>query len=359
MLKYSIRTKQIVDLVNEIKSDKLISAPFFQRNLVWRITHKQDFIKTILLGLPFPEIFIAKGELNVDDMTSTSCIVDGQQRMMAIVEFINNEFEVDDRNYKDLESFEKENFLKYDVAIVDLDLKTTDQNIKEIFNRLNRTFYSLTTIEKMATEYASSEFMLVAKLLSGEIDFETHNTEEEKPLKYDPNITEDFISWAETKNFNSFKKLMMSSKIFSNYEISRKVHLMFVLNLMATILEGIYNRNLKKDLLEEQEDNFLAKDEIIEKLEKISKKVEEINFDEGSYWFNKANIFSLLIAFYNNLEFILTADSSEIGKIFEKFSSTIPPDYALAAKEGVNNRKERLLRNEYIQKIINSLILKK
>ena len=272
MLNYQIRSRQIVDLINEIKNEKLITSPFFQRNLVWRLTHQQDFIKTILLGLPFPEIFIAKGELNVEDMTSTSCIVDGQQRMNAIVEFINNEFDVDGRYYKDLESTEKENILKYEIAIVDLDLKATDPKIKDIFNRLNRTFYSLTTIEKMATEYASSEFMLVAKLLSDEISFEEHNTEEEQPLHHDPNITEKFITWSKSKNYQNFNKLIMESNIFSRFEISRKVHLMFVLNIMATVLEGIFNRNLKKELLDEYEDHFKDKDSLIEKLDLVEKR---------------------------------------------------------------------------------------
>ncbi len=357
MLRYTIRAKQIVDLVNEINDGKLITAPFFQRNLVWRSTHQEDFIETILCGLPFPEIFIAKGDLNVEDLTSTSCIVDGQQRMNAIIEFVNGGLIVKGRGFKDLDSSKKEQFLKYEVAIVDLDLKATDSQIKEIFNRLNRTFYALTTIEKMATEYASSEFMLVAKLLSKEIDFEKHDTEEEQPLHHDPNITEEFISWAKTKNPLNFNKLIMESPIFSNYETSRKVHLMFVLNLMATALDGIYGRNLKKDLLEEYEEFLEQKDEIINRFEEIAVKIAEINFDRGSYWFNKANAFSLLISFYNNWEKIKEMDSSLIKTSFEEFATSVPDDYSLAAREGVNNKKERLTRNEYIQKIIDNLVL--
>ena len=355
MLKYNIRSKQLLDLVNEIKSGKLITSPFFQRNLVWRITHKQDFIKTILLGLPFPEIFIAKGELNVEDMTSTSCIVDGQQRMSAITEFIDNLFDVEGKFYKDLETEEKEAFLKYEVAIVDLDLKATDNQIKEIFNRLNRTFYSLTTIEKMATEYASSEFMLVSKLLSGEINFDDYNTEEEQPMHHDPNITESFIKWAKSKNYSSFNKLIMDSNIFSKYEISRKVHLMFVLNLIATSIEGIFNRNLKKDLLDDYEENFSRKEEIVDCLDEVAKKILSLGLRENSYWYNKANSFSLIYSLFKNWEKINKIDSSSLKNSLENFEKDIPTDYALAAKEGVNNRKERTLRDTYLQEIIDSL----
>lgn len=79
-----------LDLVNDIKNGKLIPDAYFQRNLVWRDIHNKDFIKTILLGYPFPQIFISKGKVNVANMTTTSCIVDGQQRTNAITQFIDN-----------------------------------------------------------------------------------------------------------------------------------------------------------------------------------------------------------------------------------------------------------------------------
>ena len=102
MIKYNVRSRQLVDLVSEVKRNKLILSPPFQRNLVWRTIHKIDFIKTILLGYPFPQIFLAKGELNVEELSTTSVVVDGQQRMNSILEFIENEYPVDGKYYRDL-----------------------------------------------------------------------------------------------------------------------------------------------------------------------------------------------------------------------------------------------------------------
>lgn len=102
MIKYYVRSRQLIDIVNDIKEKKIILSPYFQRKLVWRDIHKIDFIKTILLGFPFPEIFIAKGDLDIDRMLSTSCIVDGQQRLNSICEFINDKFEVDGVFYSNL-----------------------------------------------------------------------------------------------------------------------------------------------------------------------------------------------------------------------------------------------------------------
>ena len=97
-------------------------SPYFQRNLVWRDLHKVDFIKTILLGYPFPQIFIAKGTIDLENMSTTSCIVDGQQRMSAIVEFIKDKYRVDNKLFSELEPKQKEEFLKYQVPIIDLDI---------------------------------------------------------------------------------------------------------------------------------------------------------------------------------------------------------------------------------------------
>ena len=47
MMKYQVRSKDLMDVINEIDGRRLILSPYFQRNLVWRLIHKIDFIKTI------------------------------------------------------------------------------------------------------------------------------------------------------------------------------------------------------------------------------------------------------------------------------------------------------------------------
>jgi len=80
MLRYNVRSRQLVDLVRELRSGRLILTPYFQRNLVWRVKHKHDFVETVLLGYPIPQIFLAKGGIDVEKMEAVSCVVDGQQR---------------------------------------------------------------------------------------------------------------------------------------------------------------------------------------------------------------------------------------------------------------------------------------
>ncbi|GAJ25062.1 unnamed protein product [marine sediment metagenome] len=73
---------------------------------------------------------------------------------------------------------------------------------------------------------------------------------------------------------------------------------------------------------------------------------------KSSYWYNKANFFSLLIFFYNNLETISEKESTELKSRLNAFAEELPEDYALAAKEAVNNKRERLIRNRRIEELL-------
>lgn len=62
MLDYRVRSWSLLNLVNDIRERRLVPDAYFQRDLVWREIQKKDFIETILLGLPFPQLFISKGK---------------------------------------------------------------------------------------------------------------------------------------------------------------------------------------------------------------------------------------------------------------------------------------------------------
>lgn len=355
MIKYQVRSKELIDIINEIKNRRLIMSPYFQRNLVWRQLHKIDFIKTILLGYPFPQIFIAKGSIDLNTMSTTSCIVDGQQRMNAINEYIKCEFKVDNRTFLDLSPTEKEVFLKYQIPIIDLDIDNNDPEITEIFQRLNRTYYSLSAIEKLSTEYARSEFMLLAKVLTNEIEFKDIDEDDESylPLQHDPTIPKSFIEWSKKAKIKYYNKLLLEEGIFTPYELTRQVQLMFTLNVLATYTSDFYNRNeFVTKYLEEYSEQYLLKDQALNALERAAAKILKLKLKKKSYWLNKANIFSIICLFSKNIDEIESLDEKYIKHQLDKFEEDLPSDYQLAAKEAVNNKRERLLRNQYLRQII-------
>ena len=212
MIDYRVRSVSLLNLVNDIRNGTLIPDAYFQRNLVWREVHKVDFIKTILMGLPFPQIFISKGKVDIESMSEISCIVDGQQRSNAITEYINDKFTVDGVFYSGLSDSEKSAFLKYEVAVIELDLENDDPKVQEIFQRTNRTSNSLTLIEKMASEFSTSYYMLVAKLLSDQINIERSSVDE---LKEDPNIPDEFYAWAKKQKISKFNLLITKKGVFT------------------------------------------------------------------------------------------------------------------------------------------------
>ena len=75
-------------MYNKIEADLLDTSPNFQRKLVWKKQHKYAFINTILLNYPFPEIYIASSEIDVNSLQAKEIVVDGQQRLNAIVDYI-------------------------------------------------------------------------------------------------------------------------------------------------------------------------------------------------------------------------------------------------------------------------------
>lgn len=374
--RYQVRSMALIDVVNQIKAGRLVVAPYFQRNLVWRQMHKEDFIDTILKGYPFPQIFISRGDIDVERMIATSLLVDGQQRLSTIREFVDNKFTVDGKFFGQFSAQVRSDFLKYEVAVIDLDMAADDPRLKEVFRRLNRTFYSLSEIEKLSTEFSTSEFMLVAKLLTRQIDINERRSrgvessavsiggfaedeaanemDEISGRNYDPNIPSEFWDWADRFPVPQTQQLMLEQNVFTHYEISRMVHLMFCLNLLATATgSAFYSRNqLSRQYLETYASIFPEKDEVVGGIESASAFFRRMRIGSKSYWNNKANVFSLIICFYRNREKLPELDPQRVKKALEVFQENLPQEYAVAAQEAVNRKRERILRHEHLQRVV-------
>ncbi|GKX64047.1 hypothetical protein SOASR032_26160 [Pragia fontium] len=355
---YKVRSISLLNLISDMRAEKLIPDAYFQRNLVWREIHKKEFIETILLGFPFPQIFVSKGKVDVASMKTTSCIIDGQQRTNAILDFIVNKFSVNGKTYNDLTDDEKAIFLKYEIAVIELDLENDDPRVVEIFKRINRTSNSLTTIEKYASEYSTVEFMLVAKLLTNQIDLDSVSDGDNDNWTIDPNIPEDFILWAKKQKVNNFPKLIIEKGIYSSRDLIRKAHLMHVLNMIATYIYSFFNRNEKSfDMLNDPALNFSEKDEVIRIFEEAATLVLKMKLPTKSYWLNKANFFSLFIVIANVLKAGKTIDLDKFKMNLALFYDNLPDDYRLSASEAVNNKKERAIRDSYLTDVISTAIV--
>ena len=169
-------------VLGQFNSEQLIVDSSYQRRKVWLIPDKVRLIETILLDLVMPEVFFWPAETDPETGNSITHIVDGQQRITAIIEFINNEFTLDekyllDENIKsrcgnklfsELENDDKIRIWDYQVSIVVIDRALDINSIKQLFFRLNLTNYSLNAQEKLNSK--DSAFGDAAEALAG-LDF--------------------------------------------------------------------------------------------------------------------------------------------------------------------------------------------
>lgn len=359
-LEYAIRSREIVDLVNALNSGNLVLQAFFQRNLVWRDVHRREFIETILEGLPFPQIFLARGGIDVDTLRSHSCVVDGQQRLTAIRDYVASEFPVKGKLFSELTPEEKSAFLKYEVAIIDFDLEPDNPLIGEIFQRLNRTYYSLSAVEKLSAEFSPSELMIFAKTLIGEYqDIPDGQLDEEigddgNPFVHDPNLPVDAVQWAIQHGQNAFADLILSNRIFSATDVSRKVPLMAALNIYCSTVDGYYNRNNEvKRYLDEFKENVPDREFVFSFMCSLATEIFD-QLDASSLWLNKANFYSVSVECLKKRREGFPFEA--VKEALEGATGTLSDDYLLAAREGVNNNKERQLRGNFIANVIDGVL---
>ncbi|HDS1778743.1 TPA: DUF262 domain-containing protein [Pseudomonas putida] len=88
-MKITAKDPDIATLYQRIKRGTIDLRPDFQRDMVWSKSKKQGLIDTILRDWKFPPIFLV--------ITSSEIleVLDGQQRLSSIVDFLENGFPID------------------------------------------------------------------------------------------------------------------------------------------------------------------------------------------------------------------------------------------------------------------------
>ncbi|MGX0965723.1 hypothetical protein AB7M63_006172 [Bradyrhizobium japonicum] len=300
-------------------------------------------------------------------MEAIQAVVDGQQRLNAIRDFVDGKLDFEGKLFKELSPKEREDFLKYEVAVIDFDLDAGDARLKDVFHRLNRTYYSLSAIEKLASEYSASEFMLVARVLCGEIIEAAPEEDElgdvgseddsEEPIpanifSRDPGVDSETWQWLLSKTGGPFTELIRSKEIFSSFEFDRKVPLMFTLNLMCTYMAGYYQRNDRvRKFLEERVSSFPERDEVIDAINAAGSYIDTMALPVGSMWWNKANFFTL-VSELSRLPNLMKQSPEKAKDKLMDFAADVPPAYALAAREAVGRKAQREFRGQTVRTLL-------
>ncbi|ENW96797.1 DUF262 domain-containing protein [Acinetobacter sp. NIPH 298] len=323
-IKPSVTNPTIADIFQKISDQKLDLAPSFQRRFVWTQEHQEQFIDTILKGFPFPEIYVCQGETDLKKIITKQKVIDGQQRLTTIINYISDEFERPlklVKRFSELNDIERSNFLEYQVVMRDIG-KVNEDIVKEVFRRINLTKFKLDDIEIHNAIY-DGKFIQVAKKLSNEIDLSKYN-------------------------------------VFDDSEITRMVDVHFFLSVMSTLERGGYfvrDTEIEKCIAEFNEvfeNENLRKSEILYAFSILDK----LELPLDSIWFRKSNFYTLVIEITkvqktNKVELKEKLLHLEKNILNNKGSNAnIYGEYYGYMYSGTNSRKARVRRGEIFQQEI-------
>jgi hypothetical protein len=335
-MKITVTNRPIRELLTAIRNETLVLRPQFQRNLVWSNKHKSNFIQTVLDGFPFPEIYIAAGEVNPNTGEAKEMLVDGQQRLTTLHQYFDKspvlKLSKDITPYSELSHLEKLNFLEYEVVVRYLG-KIDDDTMIEIFERINSTKYALNAMEVHNARY-DGEIKKFAEELTNHSFFKDHN-------------------------------------IFNTTEKQRMGDVRFMLTVIITIMSTYFNLdNEFESYLLQYNDELKEKEKLESQFEDVFLFIDECGIHENSRAWKKSDLFSLLIEIHKALfKTEKEIKSAEVGKRLQRFYDLVDKsarpeenleiensglqEYYKAALQGTNSRTNRIKRGEILRDVIN------
>lgn len=330
-MKTGATNKKIRELITMVSDGTLIPRPEFQRRLVWSRDDKNHFLDTILKGYPFPEIYFADGDVDIETGKGNQLLVDGQQRISTIIQYFHGDPNLKlttVTSYKELHPDDKKEFLNYDVAVRDLGAIDRAEII-EVFRRINATKYGLTDIEINNAVYAGK-----------------------------------FKIFAEEIADRGFFK---DNPIFNAQDYKRMGDLRFVLSILATMMMGYFNRDdAFEDILDRYNDDFPTQKAIQDRLDKVLSFITECGFAKESRFWKKADLFTAIIELDQNLNIKEMAHQpidiiDRVNTFYNEIDKTNPDSnnvtsvYYKAALQASNDKLNRVRRGIILDGVINNL----
>lgn len=349
---FNRNTKTVQEINRDFNEGKLFADSSYQRRKVWNDQDKVRLIETILMELVMPEVFFWTTDRDPDTGIASTHIVDGQQRINAIVDYIGGEFVLSEKylmnnqikencgnkGFKELEQKYKNKIWEYHISIVEIDPECTKNDIKEMFYRLNLTNYNLNQQEKRNSK--DSVFGDKCEALS----------------------TYDF--WE-------------TAKIFSSADAKRMKDVEYCCSIFILANEGIVDQTNGKKInnyYDDYKDDFDKDDILKNKILKAMDIIEDIidkttigfvskkaqmytlfcvifqMLDKGKSFenfFEKIKIFVSAYSKFRN-EFVIDYDDAIKSYLYENIKK-----YKLASSEGINKGANRTIRFEILYKLCN------
>ncbi len=332
--------------------------PPYQRRPVWAPRQKSNLVESVLLNLPVPEIYIhsttsAEGKTNY-------AVVDGQQRIRSIFQFIGVEQEEGERqfnsfalesleegsswrntSFKNLTEDQKKNFFGYKLAVRFL-TNAMETEVRDMFKRLNKFLTKLSDQELRNAIYSGPFVGLVTALADDDY-------------------------WAE-------------NGIVSPAIIRRMKDIEFISELMIGLMDGPQNGSGQVideyyRQLEVYDDEFPSQKKVKRLYDRTLNLVQNILPDiKECRWRNRTDFYTLSVATGGILEANpVTYSSPALRKALLSFAeqvdrrlsddeakvSSSAAEYVLAVQKGSSDKSRRATRHEALLSVIEPLFKKK
>lgn len=157
MKNFDSRVYSIADMLEWDSNGLLELSPEFQRRAVWTEKAKSYLIDTILRGKPIPKLLITQ---RLEGRRNVRVVIDGQQRLRAILGFIDGDFRISRAHSRELAGLTFENlpknlrddYVTYELG-VDLLFDLSYEDTLDIFTRINSYTVTLNKQERINAQY--------------------------------------------------------------------------------------------------------------------------------------------------------------------------------------------------------------
>lgn len=266
------------DIFNLFKQGMLIVDNTFQRRYVWDEKQQAQLIETILLGYDIPELYFWQYATDPETGLAKFSIVDGQQRIGAIIAFVDNKLQLKssrllnknesyvNKFFKDLTDEEKIEFWNYRFSIKTIGNNVSRDEITTLFLRLNITSKCLNPQELRNAQY-NGEFLNTA------------------------------IHVADNEFWNKYN-------IFSRNEIRRMTDVEFASNLLIFLRKGIkadLSQKAINDMYDQYNNKYYEKESDIDQVNEILKYIDDlIAYDttNSDLYKKQTHLYTLFVLFY-------------------------------------------------------------
>ena len=334
-MKLDENSPSIANIRDMVGRGELVTNKEYQRSPgLWPNSSRSYFIDTILEGYPFPKVYFHE-HLDRKTKRVRTEIVDGQQRITTIMDFLGDKFALGknsvrfhEMRFSDLADEVQDRFLFYTVS-VDVIRDAGRTEILQMFRRMNAYTLPLNAAEKRHSEFFGDFKDLVTRVLD--------NT-----------------------------ALLNEWEVFTTRQTVRMADAAFIADLVLAFENGVVSTSDKKliDLYKEHDTNYVESDAMYEKLRDVFSCIAlELSEIRGSHMTKPHAIYALACALYHNKyglpRFAEASDLLPIGTYFVGPAESVTAnllelaaaheskdvsrfrDYVEAMSAGTNREKQR------------------